>query len=243
MRDSQARVESTRKGRTRGLERGLCHGVVLLLEDERDDIAGLGSLVMKVCLQPHDSKWCVRPTTKEGLYWMSPSGPPATTSIWAAFAGRADRRPSKVESAKSLENMTSVFEERRQGLIEIERKKCLMRHQWPLRWTLYLKTIGLSALQSRDDRQGHDESPGLQDNQVRHEVSGNPVPRRCACLHACQEVCKGVLRLRSPDKDSDDGGTWNSTSHSGLAGSVSGPDGARRTNLLQWRSIGIILAR
>ena len=137
MRDLQSSIESARKRRTRGLERGLCHSVVLLLEDERDDIAGLGSLVMKVCLQAHDSKWCGRRTTKEGLYWMSPSGPPATTSIWAAFAGRADRRPSKVESAKSLENMTSVFEERRRGLIEIERKMYLMRHQWPLRWTLY----------------------------------------------------------------------------------------------------------
>jgi len=104
---------------------------------------------MKVRPEAHDGKWNGPRTTKEGLYWMSPSGPPATTSIWAAFAGRADRRPSTVESAKSLENMASVFEERRRGLIEIERKECLMRHQWALRWTLYLKTIGLSALQSR----------------------------------------------------------------------------------------------
>ena len=42
---------------------------------------------------------------KEGLYWISPSGPPATTSNSAAFEGRAARRPSKVEKAKSLENM------------------------------------------------------------------------------------------------------------------------------------------
>ena len=109
MRDSQASVESARKGRTRGLERGLCHGVVLLLEDERDDIAGVGSLVMMAWSEAHDEKLYRRPTTKEGLYWMSPSGPPATTSISAAFAGRAARRPSKVESAKILENMTSVW--------------------------------------------------------------------------------------------------------------------------------------
>ena len=82
---------------------------------------------------------------------MRPSGPPATTSIWAAFADRADRRPSKVERAKSLENMTSVLEESRRGLIEIERKECLMRHQWLLSWTLYSRAIGLSALQSGDD--------------------------------------------------------------------------------------------
>jgi len=48
MRDLQASVESTRKGRTRFLERGLCHGVVLLLEYERDDIARVGRLVMEV---------------------------------------------------------------------------------------------------------------------------------------------------------------------------------------------------
>jgi len=114
MRDSQASVEPTRKRRARGLERGLCHGVVLLLEDERDDIAGFGRLVNMVCPEAHVGKSYGRRTTKEGLYWMSPSGPPATTSIWAAFAGRADRRPSKVEKAKSLEN--------------IERKERLMRH-------------------------------------------------------------------------------------------------------------------
>ena len=146
---------------------------------------------------------------------MSPSGPPATTSILAAFAGRADRRPSKVERAKSLENMTSVFEERRRRLIEIERKECLMKYQWALRWTLYLETIGLSALQSRGDRPGQDES--LQDNQVRREVFGNPVQRRCARLHAHQEVCKGVLRLWVPDNE-----RRNSTVHAVLAGSASG---------------------
>ena len=190
----------------------------------RDDYAGAGRLVMKACSEAHDGKLCWRRTTKEGLYWMSPSGPPATTSIWAAFAGRADRRPSKVKSAKNLENMTSVFEERGKELIEIERKKCLMRHQWPLRWTLYLKTIGLSALQSRGYRQGQDES--LQDNQVRREVFGNPVPRRCARLHAYQEVCKGVLRFWVPDNE-----RRTSTVHPVLAGSASG-SGSRGTNPL-----------
>jgi len=108
MRDSQARVKSTRKGRTRGLKHGLCHGVVLLLEDEQNDIAGVGCLVMKARPEAHDGKSYGPYTMKEGLYWISPSGPPATTSIWAVFAGRADRRPSKVERGKSLENMTSV---------------------------------------------------------------------------------------------------------------------------------------
>jgi len=101
MRDLQASVESASKRRTRGLERGLRHGVVLLLEDERDDIAGVGRLVMMVCPESHDKKLYGSLTTKEGLYWISPSGPPATTSISAAFAGRAARRPSKVESVNS----------------------------------------------------------------------------------------------------------------------------------------------
>ena len=83
--------------------------MVLLLEYELDDIAGIGRLVKVVCPEAHDGKLYGRRTTKEGLYWMSPSGPPATTSISAAFAGRAARRPSKVESAKSLENMTSIW--------------------------------------------------------------------------------------------------------------------------------------
>ena len=110
MRDSQASVESASKGRTRGVERGLCHCVVLLFEDERDDIAGVGSLMMMmVCPEAHDGKSHGRRTMKEGLYWMSPSGPPATTSNSAAFEGRAARRPSKVERAKSLENMVGVL--------------------------------------------------------------------------------------------------------------------------------------
>ena len=79
--------------------------MVLLLEDEIDDIARVGRLVMVACLEAHDGKLYGPPTTKEGLYWISPSGPPNTTSISAAFAGRAARRPSKVESAKSLENI------------------------------------------------------------------------------------------------------------------------------------------
>ena len=107
MKDLQSSVEPASKGRTRSVERGLCHGVVLLLEDERDDIAGVGSLMAMVCPEAHDGKSYGRRTMKEGLYWMSPSGPPATTSNSAAFEGRAARRPSKVEKAKSLENMTS----------------------------------------------------------------------------------------------------------------------------------------
>ena len=83
--------------------------MVLLLEDERNDIAGVGSLVMMVRPEAHDGKIYGRRTMKEGLYWMRPSGPPATTSNSAAFEGRAARRPSKVENAKSLENMTSII--------------------------------------------------------------------------------------------------------------------------------------
>ena len=79
--------------------------MVLLLEDEGDDIAGVGSLMAKVCPEDHDGKSYGQRTMKEGLYWMRPSGPPATTSNSAAFEGRAARRPSKVEKAKSLENM------------------------------------------------------------------------------------------------------------------------------------------
>ncbi len=60
------------------------------------------------CPEAHDEKLYETPTTKEGLYWMSPSGPPATTSTSVACAGIAARRASKVENAKSLENMTSV---------------------------------------------------------------------------------------------------------------------------------------
>jgi len=68
MRDLQSSVKSASKRRTRGLERGLCDGVVLLLEDERDDIAGVGRLVMMVCPEAHDEKLYGRLTTKEGLY-------------------------------------------------------------------------------------------------------------------------------------------------------------------------------
>ena len=56
MRDSQASVESASKGRTRSVERGLCHCVVLLLEHERDDITGVGSLMVMVCPEAHDGK-------------------------------------------------------------------------------------------------------------------------------------------------------------------------------------------
>jgi len=68
MRDLQSSVESVSKRRTRGLEGGLRHGVVLLLEDERDDIAGVGRLVMMVRPEAHDEKLYGRLTTKEGLY-------------------------------------------------------------------------------------------------------------------------------------------------------------------------------
>jgi len=54
----EASVESARKGRARGLERGLCHGVVLLLEDERDDIAGVGRHEGRVVLD--QSIWTTR---------------------------------------------------------------------------------------------------------------------------------------------------------------------------------------
>ena len=57
MRDLQASVESARKRRTRRFERGLCHRMVLLLEDERDDIAGVGRLVMMARQEPHDGKF------------------------------------------------------------------------------------------------------------------------------------------------------------------------------------------
>jgi hypothetical protein len=129
----QASVESASEGRTRGVERGLCHCVVFLLEDERDDIAGAGSLIMVVCSEAHEGRSCGRRTTKEGLYWMSPSGPPATTSISVDCTGRATIRPSKAEAAKSLENITSVSEmsccrAKERGLTEIERKGCPMSH-------------------------------------------------------------------------------------------------------------------
>ena len=68
MRDLQPSVESAGKGRTRGVKRGLCHCVILLLEDEIDNIAGVGRLVMMACPGAHDGKLYVSPTTKEGLY-------------------------------------------------------------------------------------------------------------------------------------------------------------------------------
>jgi len=160
MRDLQASVEPARKGRTRGLERGLCHSVVLLLEDERDDFADLGILVMKVCLEAHNRKSYWRPTTKEGLYWMRPSGPPATTSISVDCTGRAARRPSKAETAKSLENIACVSkmwscraEKRSRGPREIERKGYRMSYQWAFRGSLYPREIIPSALRSWDCRE------------------------------------------------------------------------------------------
>ena len=68
VRDLQPSVESASKGRTRRVKRGLCHGVILLLEDEIDNIAGVGSLMVMVCSGAHDGKLYVSPTTKEGLY-------------------------------------------------------------------------------------------------------------------------------------------------------------------------------
>jgi hypothetical protein len=109
MGDLQASVESARKGRTRGFERGLCHRVVLLFEDELDGSTGFHIILVKMtCPEDHDGKLYGTPTRKEGLYWISPSGPPNTTSIMVAFAGIATRRPSTVESVKSLENITRV---------------------------------------------------------------------------------------------------------------------------------------
>jgi len=56
MRDLQASVESASKGRTRGFERGLCHRVVLLFEDELDGSAGIRRLVKMACPEAHDGK-------------------------------------------------------------------------------------------------------------------------------------------------------------------------------------------
>jgi hypothetical protein len=50
-------------------------------KDECDDIAGIGHLViMMACKEAHNRKFYGPPITKGGLYWISPSGPPATTS-------------------------------------------------------------------------------------------------------------------------------------------------------------------
>jgi len=56
MRDLQASVESASKGRTRGFERGLCHRVVLLFEDELDGSAGIHRLVKMACQEGHYGK-------------------------------------------------------------------------------------------------------------------------------------------------------------------------------------------
>ena len=57
MRDLQPSVESAGKGRARRFQRRLCHGVVLLLEDERDDIARVGGLTMMARQEAHDEKF------------------------------------------------------------------------------------------------------------------------------------------------------------------------------------------
>ena len=54
MRDLQPSVESAGKGRARRFERGLSHRVVLLLEDERDDIARVRHLVVMACQEAQD---------------------------------------------------------------------------------------------------------------------------------------------------------------------------------------------
>jgi len=54
----KASVESAIKGRARGVERGLCHCVVLLLEDEIDGIAGCGRYEGRVVLD--ESIWTTR---------------------------------------------------------------------------------------------------------------------------------------------------------------------------------------
>ena len=51
IRDLQASVVSASKVRTRSFERGLCHRVILLFEDELDDSAGFRGLVKKWLVQ------------------------------------------------------------------------------------------------------------------------------------------------------------------------------------------------
>jgi len=104
----QARVKATGSGTTRAFEGGLCRRVILLHEDEGDDIAGVGSLKINARLEAQDGKLCRQPTTLEGLYWVTPPGPPTVTWISADFTGRTAIKPSKAESVKSLENITSV---------------------------------------------------------------------------------------------------------------------------------------
>ena len=126
--------------------------MVLLLKDERDDIAGVGGLVKEASPKAHEGKSCGGRTTKEGLYWMSPSGPPATTSISVDCTGRAIIKPSKAVAVKSLENITSVSEmyccrAKERGLTDIERKGCPMSHWWSFRRPLYPQEIVLSAFE------------------------------------------------------------------------------------------------
>ena len=82
--------------------------MILLHEDEGDDIAWVGSLVINARLKVQDRKLYRQPTTLEGLNWVTPPGPPTVTWISADFTGRTAIKPIKAESAKSLENITSV---------------------------------------------------------------------------------------------------------------------------------------
>ena len=104
----QARVEATGKGTTRATEGGLCHRVILLLEGEGDGIADVGILVINARLEDHDGKLYRQPTTLVGLNWVTPPGPPTVTGKSADFTGRTAMKPSKAESAESLENITSM---------------------------------------------------------------------------------------------------------------------------------------
>jgi hypothetical protein len=82
--------------------------VILLLEDERDGIARVGSLVINARLEVRDGRLYRQPTTLFGLYPITPPGPPTITWILADFTGRTAMKPSKAESAESLENITSI---------------------------------------------------------------------------------------------------------------------------------------
>lgn len=82
--------------------------MILLLEGERDGIADGSILGINARLEVHDAKLYRQPTTLLGLYWIMPPGPPTVTGKSADFTGRTAMKPSKAESAKSLENITSV---------------------------------------------------------------------------------------------------------------------------------------
>src|SRR5437588_519212 len=93
-------------------------------------------------------------------------------------------------------------EERSRGVIEIERKECLMRHQWSLRWPLYPKTTGLSGFQvgRTVNRQGDDASETI-GYPLRRRESRNPVPRLCVRLQVSESALVVGLCLWLPDKE------------------------------------------